>query len=207
MRSLPASGSRLCRRGVIASRGSPCSPSMVTPRSTFDQPLLFLSLLPCRLRHLGVQGQPAARQGRLDDVGLVRGRLRGAACCSARNETMLVGVASAWCQCTFRMRRRTRSIGRCSAWRAWRSPCRPPALPTSRSAASLARSAANARTVAPAARRRGHDVFRLQHLPDCGRHRAVDARSRSSACGTRTSSGARRAISSAPAWRCGRRGR
>ncbi len=73
------------------------------PRSTFASPSLFAALLLALGRDLGVQGQPAAGQERLDDVGVVRGRLRGLLLLGP-NETMLVAVTSAWSQCTFRMK-------------------------------------------------------------------------------------------------------
>ena len=66
------------------------------------------------------------------------------------NETMLVAVTSAWSQCTFRMKTTNPSTARSSAWRAWRSPCRPPAASILRSAACPATSP----TTSPASRGR-----------------------------------------------------
>ena len=54
-------------------------------------------------------------------------------------------------------------------------------------------------TIAQAARRRGHRLLRLQHGVRRDRHRPVDAAVDRCASGTRTSCGARRATSSAPA--------
>ena len=74
--------------------------------------------------HLRLQGEPAARPQRIDDVGLVRGRLRLAAAaraatrrCSSRRRARTASARSA-------SRNATRRTARSSAWRAWCSPCR-----------------------------------------------------------------------------------
>ena len=120
------------------------------------------------------------------------------------NETMIVAAASAFSQCTFRIKERnpihrtlfsmaclvvTVQAAGCGLPVAWRP---------SRNDRQLA-------SMAQAARRRRHDVFPFQHARPSRRRSLCRRASRCSRSGTRTSCGARRAISSAPARRRWRR--
>ena len=76
MRSLPLSARIYV--GAVVAIGALLVVSL-GPTSTFASPLPLRRPPPRLGRHLRLQGQPAARQERLDDVGVVRGRLRVAA--------------------------------------------------------------------------------------------------------------------------------
>ena len=140
------------------------------PRSNFDNIPLFIVLLLTSAHHLRLQGQPAAREERLDDVGVLRGGLRVAA--AARPERN-------------HARRRDERVEPVHVPDEDQEPGLPDAVQHGvprhhrpglglrlRIARRRARHA-RARRVRPrqAAGRRGDDVFHFQHLPD--RHRGV----------------------------------
>ena len=168
------------------------------------QPVALPAAAAALVGHVGLQGEPAARAQRstmsvsyaVDFASLL---LLGP------NETMLVAAASAFSQCTFRMQgAQSAATARCSAWRRWSSRCRRPGwrLPLARRHARRCSITLDARQ---AARRRGDGVLPAQHGAGRDGDRAVDAAADRRRSGTRTSSGARRATSSAPARRRSRR--
>ena len=117
------------------------------------------------------------------------------------NETMIVAAASAFSQCTFRIKERNpihRTLFSMACLIVTVQAAGADLHWTRRRADRAGLSKFDLGS-AEAARRRGDDVFPLQHGDGRDRDRAVDAADRSSRSGTRTSSGARRAISSAPA--------
>ncbi len=146
--------------------------------------------------HVDLQGQPAAHAQRLDDVGLLRRGFRVAAAArperdDARRGGKRVQPVHVPHQGAQPAASNALQHGLPGHHGAGRRGGVPPARRHRR--AGLDRDAAQA------ARRRGHDLLRRQHAGHRYGDRAVDQPGRSSRSGTRTSSGARRATSSAPA--------
>ena len=180
------------------------SRSVSRPQLDVSEPDRLRGSPPHVCRHVGLQGEPAARQERLDDVGFLRGRLCGAA--PARPERNDA-------------RRRDERVEPMHVPDEDQEPGLPDdvqhGLPGHHGAGIRVRVLlARRRARHPrarlgrhraSARRRRNDILRFQHVPDRHRRVARDAAVVHRASGTRTSCGARRAISSAPVRRPSRR--
>ena len=194
-----AAAPRAALRLRASSASERCCSSTFFPLRTFALAGALPAAADAVVGHLGLQGEPAARAQRIDDVGLVRGGLRVAAAARTerdddrrrgeRVEPVHVPDQGTQSRCT----------ARCSAWRAWSSRCRRPGASTAGSGGvpGQLRHAGRWPSRWSARRRRTSWSTRRWSRP---RSRCRRGR-RSSRSGTRTSSGARRAISSAPARR------
>ncbi len=182
------------------------SPRVLLPRPVVRQSRAAVALRASPLPlgdHIDLQGQPAAHAQRFDDVGFVRRRLRVAAAARAerdnarrrRQRLQPVHVPHQGAQSLASHALQHGVPGHHGSGRRRRvSPAR------RSSGTGLDRHAAQA------ARRRRDDILRRQHAGDRYRHSTVDEPGRPSRSGTRTSCGARRATSWAPARRRSRRG-
>ena len=112
------------------------------------------------------------------------------------DQTMLVAAASAWSQCTFRTQSRSAPYRTLFSMASLVLTVKAAGWAYTLLGGTFAREVHAAVDHQAAGRRRDH-LFRLQHAADRDRDRPVDAPVESSASGTRTSCGARRAISSA----------
>jgi hypothetical protein len=101
---------------------------MFFPTRSFESPWLFLLLLTLSsVTSVFKVNLPLARSGSTMSVSYAVDF--AALLLLGPNETMLVAAASAWSQCTFRIKERNPAyrtlfsmawpIARCSAWRAW----------------------------------------------------------------------------------------
>ena len=143
------------------------------PVETLRTPVAVPAAAGAVVDHLGLQGQPAARAQRLDDVGLVRGGLRVAAAARPERDDDRGGGERLQPVHVPHQGAQSHVIARSSAWRAWSSPCRRPARSTQLLGGvpgmfdwSHDRAAAG---------RRRDDLLRHQHAGDRHRDRAVDA--------------------------------
>ena len=195
MKSLPARRAHYVVR-IIAAGIRACSRPVSFPTHFVGSPSLLLGPAAALVDHLGLQGQPAAGAQLLDDVGVVRGGFRLAAAArperdDARRGGERVQPVHVPDQGTQPDPSHALQHGVPGGDGAGRRP-RLPRLGGEPGMFTLADDG-------QAARRRGDVLLRDQHAAPSPRRSRSRCGSRSARSGTRTSCGARRATSSAPA--------